>query len=401
MAQFTMNAEITLKANAAIRAIQAFEKGAKNSKKEFSLLGRTISLDTKRMGKNLTAMAGILGGLFAIVALQSPHLRAEFKKLAASTLLFNVAIGEILQPTVATFIGSIILLQNKFLGLPPKIQEVIIIAGFLTLALVSATIAATALWAALGPLTLVIAGLALGIAAWMVYNEPITNFGLTLVKTGERISSAMSKALSSINRSVDEFFSRFGLFGEIIGGIIQIAITALAFFPIQLGEVFATSMQIVGDFITALTALFRGDFGGIVDALSNMFIRVFNLGIRTLNNFLIGPLNTAMKMIDDVAETFGGDLNFRMKEIDEIPSKQEGGEIRQDGLIFAHRKERMLTASENRAGGVRGGNQGGQVTIINKNTFTIGSVDSKRRVREIVRDVERAQKRSADRRFKP
>lgn len=398
---FKISAEITLKSNNAIKAIQAFEKGAKGSKKEFSLLGRTIALDTKRMGKNLAAMAGILGGLFAIVALQSPHLRAEFKKLAASTLLFNVAIGEILQPTVETFVDGIISLQNKFLGLPPKIQEVIIITGVLTLALVAATVAAGALWAALGPLTLVIAGLAFGIAGWMVYNEDITKFGENLVKTAGNIRQAMQDALTAINKSVDDFFSQFGFFGEIIGGIVGGALTIFEAFPIVLTDIFATSMEIVGNFITALTALFRGDFGGLAEALGNVFLSVINLLIRTLNNFLIGPINKALRAVDKAAEKFGGDVNFRIPTISEVSSFQEGGEVREDGLIFAHRKERMLTVSENRAGGARGGGQGGTTIINNYNTFKIGVVDSKKRIREMMKEGDRMNKRNMDRRFKP
>ncbi len=165
---FKINAEITLKANAAIKSIQSFEKGAKDSKKEFSLLGRTISLDTKRMAKNLGAMALIAGGLFAGILSQSPHLRAEFKRLQASTLLFNVALGEKLQPTVAFLVDAIIFLLDAFLSLPDPIQEVIIITGFLTLVLTVAAGAAIGLWAALGPITVVILGIAFAIAAIIV-----------------------------------------------------------------------------------------------------------------------------------------------------------------------------------------------------------------------------------------
>ena len=94
MAQFTMNAEITLKANSAIKSIQKFNKETSQGKKEFSLLGRTITLDAGRIKKSLFAMSAIVGGFFGKIFSQSPHVRAEFKRLEASTLLFNVALGE-------------------------------------------------------------------------------------------------------------------------------------------------------------------------------------------------------------------------------------------------------------------------------------------------------------------
>lgn len=399
MAQFSLNAEITLKANDAIRAIQAFERGARNSKKEFSLFGRTITLDTKRMVKNLATMGAILGGIFAVVASQSPHLRAEFKRLAASTLLFNVAIGEILQPTIERLVDGIIFLQEKFLGLPPRIQEVIIIAGFLALALTVASIAAIALWTALGPITLAIIGVSIAIAALLVFAPEIEAFGKTVSDMGLIISESLIAFTRNVDTTISDFFGQFGKFGAIIGDIVSLIVDFILIIPLTVIDMAATVIQIFGDLMTAIGALFQGDFGGVVEALGNMFIRVINMFVRMINRMLIGPLNKALRLIDDVAESFGGDLNFRIPEVSEVASLQEGGEIRQDGLIFAHRKERILTASENRAGG-RGGNQGGTTIINNYNSFKIGSVDSKKRIREMMRESDRVNKRNMDRRFK-
>ena len=398
MAEFTMNAEIILKANSAIKSIKDFEKGSKGSKKEFSLLGRTVSLDGERIKKSIFAMTAILGGFFAKVFSQSPHVRAEFKRLWASTLLLNVAIGEKLAPTVALFVDGIIFLQNAFLALPEPLQEWILLTGLLIIALGLATIAVIALSIAAGPIALAILGIAAVLAALILFAPDIEGFGDTVTNFGLNISSTLVNVRKDIDKTIREFFSQFGTFGVIIGDMVTLIVDAILLIPIFLADMIATGIQMLGDFMKAIGRLFQGDFGGFADALGDMFIRMINLMIRTLNSFLISPLNQAMQLIDDVAEAFGGDLNFRINEIPEI-SRQEGGEVRRDGLIFAHRGEEVATKSQTRANR-RGNNGGGQVTINNYNTFKIASVDSKSRIREMMKEADRLNKRSSDRRFK-
>ncbi len=398
MAEFTMNAEITLKANAAIKAIQNFEKGAKGSKKEFSLLGRTIKLDAGRIKKSIFAMTAVLGGFFGKIFKQSPHIRAEFKRLEASTLLFNVALGEKLAPTVAIFVDGIIFLQQAFLSLPDPMQEWLLLTGLITVAIGILTLAVLALMIAISPITLAILGVSLAIAALIVFAPDIEGFGQTITDFGKNISSTLVDVRHDIDKTIREFFSQFGTFGVIIGDMVTLIVDAILLIPIFLADMIATGIQMLGDFMKAIGRLFQGDFGGFADALGDMFIRMINLMIRTLNSFLISPLNQAMRLIDDVAEAFGGDLNFRINEIPEI-SRQEGGEVRRDGLIFAHRGEEVATKSQTRANR-RGNNGGGQVTINNYNTFKIASVDSKSRIREMMKEADRLNKRNMDRRFK-
>lgn len=400
MAKFTMNAEITLKANAAIKAIQSFEKKTRDSKKEFSLFGRIISLDTARMIKNLKALSLISGAFLGAILIMSPQTRAELFRLRASTLELSLAFDQVLAPAVSNIVDKLEIAINAFLQLDSNWQEFIITTIALTVAIAALTLGIIALSAAAGPITLVILGLAAGISAWLIFNDDITEFGINLVNMAGNIRTAVHDALTAINRSVDDFFSQFGLFGEIVGGIIQGAITVFAAFPIVLSEIFTTSMEIVGDFIQAIAALFRGDFVGIAESLGNVFIRVINLLIRTINNFLIAPVNSALRAIDKFAETVGGDVNFRLNTIGEIGSLQEGGEVRRDGLIFAHREEEITTKSQARANRRRGNGGGGQVVNNFYTTLKIGNVDSKKRVREIMRESERMNKRSADRRFK-
>lgn len=397
--QMTMSAEVILKIKAAQKGIDEFEKKVRGTKKEFTLFGRTMSLDTARITKNLKALSLISGAFLSAILIMSPATRAELFRLKASLISLSLAFDSVLAPAVAGIVDQLEFAIDAFLRLDSNWQEFIITTIALTVAISGLTLAIVALSAAAGPIALVILGLAAGIAAWLVFNDEITSFGENLVTTAGNIRTAMHDALVAINKSVDDFFSQFGLFGEIIGTIVGGALTIFSAFPIVLTEIFTTSMEIVGDFITALTALFRGDFAGIAEALGNVFIRVVNLLIRTINNFFINPLNSALRAIDNFAETVGGDVNVRLKTIGEIPAFQEGGEVRRDGLIFAHREEEVTSKSQARANR-RGDGGEDRGTIIIKNTFNIGSVDSKQRIRQIVRDVERASKRSNDRRFK-
>lgn len=400
MAQFTMNAEITLKANNAIKAIQNFEKGTKNTKKEFSLLGRTIKLDADRIKKSLQVLGAVSGVFMAGIIAQSPHVRAEFKRLSANVLLLNVAMGEQLAPIIAIVVDALISLINIFLGLSPQMQQWIT----LTIAITAVTVILIGVISLLAvtslPVILVILGIATAFAFLIAFAPQIQKFGQGITKFALGVSTSLGQMLDFILFAIVEFTDQFGVLGNVIGAFVALIVGMFIAIPIALVDAVTTAVQIIGDLFDIIGALFQGDFGGVLEGIGNIFIRIVNLIIRTLNNFLIKPINAALKAVDKAAEKFGGDVNFRVPTISEVSSFQEGGEIRQDGLIFAHRKERMLTKSENRAGGFGGGSQGGTTIINNYNTFKIGSVDSKRRIQQIVRDVERASKRSNDRRFK-
>ena len=417
MAQFKMNAEITLKANDAIKAIQNFEKGAKGSKKEFSLLGRTIALDTKRIGKNLATMTIIAGSFFAKVISQSPHLRAEFKRLQASTLLFNVALGEKLQPTVEFLVDAIIFLQQVFLTLPEPIQEVIIITGFLTLVMTSAALSVMALNVALGPITIVIIGIAFAIAAiivvWQRWDDIMKAAkDNTLLFMGALYLLAIPFGLiilpilliiALIKNWGNNINTLKGLFLDLLVGIgLAVAQIGLFFIDVWNGAGSALDGFIDGVWIAihGLVNGLKGIFHGIVDPIVDAFVWVVNKAIWAYN---------AIPGVDNISYIGGGGGGLTAAQQGNIvdtsafsetgSGNAEGGQIFKDGLIFAHRGEEVTTKSQTRANHRNGGTSGG-MTIINKNTFNIGSVDNKSRIRQIVRDVNRAQKRDNDRRFK-
>ncbi len=411
---FKISAEITLKANAAIRAIQAFEKGTKNTKKEFSLLGRTISLDTKRIKKNMMAMAAIGGAFFAGIMRQSPHVRAEFKRLEAATLLFNVALGEELQPIIALIVDGIIALQEKFLALDPDIRTIIVTTGFLSLVLIAATFAAIGLWTALGPITLAIIGIAFVFAllftawdkGWIDMSGTVDWFANTFGGTIDIIVGIFDSLVIIIGTVI-------GLLVSLFGPLIRVAIAGLEFALSGILLAFDLIIGVIDLVLAALISLFTWDMTALEDAWKRFsdaigddlrsIAKAFMNVIYSIVNVFIDAYN-AIPGVNNISRLGSSEASNNTVSIESTVGagggRAEGGEIFQDGLIFAHRKERILTKSENRAGGGRGGSQGGTTIINNYNTFKIGSVDSKKRIREMMKEADRLNKRSSDRRFK-
>ncbi len=425
MAQFVMNAQISLKANNAIKAIQKFNKETKESKKEFSILGRTISLDTKRMAKNLGAMALIAGGFFAKVISQSPHLRVEFKRLAASTLLFNVALGEKLQPTVATMVDWMISLQDKFLALPDSIQEVILITGILTGALTLATLAALGLWTALGPITLTILGISIAVALMITYWDEFVwgiKFGWEVTKIvlglflkgiiwlGQEIWKIIQNIIFWFGDLGRAIIFTFGDMGRAIwDGIVDIK-NWFGDLGSSIVDIWDDAMKGAGAQWDAFKDSIMDGINWIIDGLEGLFTSISDFFTDIFDTILsgfgtvMGALGlgggdneeAAMRIYEDVT---GTTITPEQRE-EMFGGAAEGRDINQDGLIFAHRDERITTKSEARANRRQRGEGANGNTYNYYNTYKIGSVDSKKRIRELLQAVERSSKRSNDRRLK-
>ncbi len=400
MAQFTMNAQIILKAQDANKSIDKFKKNTKKAKTEFSLFGRVIALDTARMRKGLMGATAIVGGLYAGILAQSPDVRAEFKKLGAEIFLLNVGLGKELQPALAMVVEGLTYLIRAFLELPPNIQAVVAITIFLTTILVFATVAAMALWAALGPISIAILLLAAAFAILFVYRKDIEDFGNAVLDAGVKMTSALYDGIDAIDRSIENFFSKFGIFGDIIGTFVRLIVRLFLIIPVASDDAFATVIQMIGEFIAGIGKLFQGDIPGFVDSMLNMLIRPLNFFIRLINAFLIDPLNMVIELFDKIAKKFGGGISFRIPDIPEISTFQEGGDMMRDGIIFAHRDETIMRKSEARQIRAERGGGGRSAVVNNYNTFNVGSVDSRSRVLEIAKEVDKMNKRSADRRFK-
>ncbi len=454
MADFKLSAEIEMQAAQALREIDKVNKATQNTKREFNLLGRTITLDTKRISQGLALITATSGAMFAAIAIASPSMRAAFKQMELSALQMSIAIGEELAPVLEdTLVPAFDSLLYVILGLPPYMLEFIglvigltVFLGLLAGALLAVSVAGL-------PLTLAIVGLAVSIAAIIVivtrfdeimgdlksawddasdslrilmivlglvtlpltgpiliiagailifkeFKDEISGVGSFLTTLGEGFVSfkgVIDKAIDSIFDKIDGVINKLGIFGDaiaiplaIIEGAFVTAVDAIGLIPTIIGEV-----------IIAIGQLLQGDIVGFAQALGNIFVDVFNVIISALNENFIDVLNAGIKLLDSALKIVGGGIGWRMPNIPELERTEfgEGGTLPRTGWFFGHKEEEVMRPVEARQFRQQRTSTSGGNTFIFNNTYKIGSVNSRSQMLALARESAAMQKNEMDRRF--
>ncbi len=454
MADFKLSAEIEMQAAQALREIDKVKKGTKGTKREFNLLGRSITLDTKRISAGLKSITGVSGAMFAAIAIASPSMRAAFKQMELAAYEMSIAIGEALAPMIEdTLVPAINSLRDWILSLPVPIQEFIGLTIALTFALGLLALAFLAVSAAGLPIALAILGLGISIAAVIIlvtrfddvmgllknawddasdslrilmiilglitlpltgpiliiagailvfkeFRDEINKVGEFLTGLGEGFASfsdIVSDAIGSVFDKIDSVIDKLGIFGDLIA--IPLAIIEGAF--VTAVDAIGLIPSIIGEVIIAIGQLLQGDIVGFAEALGNVFIDVFNVVITALNENFIDVLNAGIKLLDSALKIVGGGIGWRMPRIPELERTEfaEGGTLPRTGFFFGHKDEEVMRPVEARQFRQQSTSRSGGNTFIFHNTFKIGSVSNRSQMLAFSREIAAREKQEMNRRF--
>ena len=170
MADFKLSAEIEMQAAQALREIDKVVRATKNTAREFNLLGKTITLDTKRIGAGLMKVTAISGAMFGAIAIASPSMRAAFKQMELSAFVLALELGEHLAPMIEeTLVPAMEWLTDTVLSLDDDTQTLIATTIALTFVLGLLAIAIAAVTWEFVLVAIIIVAIALAIAGLIVY----------------------------------------------------------------------------------------------------------------------------------------------------------------------------------------------------------------------------------------
>lgn len=330
-----------------------------------------------RVQKAIGGVAIASAGLFKSMVEASPSLSAAFAEMNFMFEEMMLVLGEALAPIIEdVLVPAVEKLTDFIIDLSPEVQAIIagaigLIAAFTTASSI-ATLFGGSLTALLGPVGLVIAGIALlGLAyttnfggikdtldeTFASIGEGLTDFYESHKEQFDRIGELMSNFWDIIKPFVEAIV---GLFGDIFAGGLTTAFDLVLLSVDFLLDAFEGFMEIItgllsGDwelvmdgFVTIiegaidfLVAIFTdfGDFLGdlfedlfgvevsvVFEAITESITAMLNGLIGFLNDFLIVPLNDVLDSIADIIDFLNGkdkgkpDLSLSL-----IPTFHDGG----------------------------------------------------------------------------
>lgn len=433
MADFVLDAEIRVKADQSLREIDKFKNSLKGSKKEFSLFGKTIALDSRRIAAGIALIHGIASKMFASIVASSPSVRAAFKEMEISVFEMSLSIGEDLAPVIEdTLVPAFEALRTLILNLDPEVRQFIGILILTTLAVTALAIAVAVLTFVGAPILIAIiaiaAALAILIFMWQNNTLGVRDLANAFVKDILPNLKLLALAFKLLFVQLKELFR---LLSPILIVIIAVAFIALKTSINAATQVLIIIIAVIIVLVAILNVLLRGITALVIAAKDFFNIMVEDLGIteekwlkllETIKLFVeqakikfsgflefikiifnaiedtinkaLGPVRELIRLLKEAIDL--GDITGGIKEtvsdiIGQIPGFAEGGEVERTGIIFAHKGEQVLRPVEARQFRAGGGSGGGGVTF--NNTFNIGTVQGSRDIHKIIQAVERSQKR--------
>ena len=398
-----MSADFVLMAEVVVEAKNAIEETSKVNE-SFAEMGMNI-LQTSKTGKALfsklgagavaagLAIAGLAmlaGGAFAYITSWSPSLQAAFSIVSVNAGLAAMEIGEALAPMIEDIlIPASEKLLEVVTNMDPNFKKFIGVV--------------LALAVGLGVL---VAVLAVGAAAVLLFTSPIGIAILViaaLIVWGGQLSDLMDNLRDRAMAFFDGLRDKLALAKEDAGPFKTFFINAIE----AVINTFEDLVVIILEIVSALGDLFSGDFEGFKESMRNIGRAIINLFITAINS-IINLINLAIEglnAIPGVAIPLIGTLERleyetgeaaantgqggSAKTIDQILAEQAAGQAAAEnagvfhsggvfmgdrpGLAILKPGERVLTETEQRSLGIKGGSVGGQgmQTITHNYNITI------------------------------
>ena len=398
-----MSADFVLMAEVVVEAKNAIEETSKVNE-SFAEMGMNI-LQTSKTGKALfsklgagavaagLAIAGLAmlaGGAFAYITSWSPSLQAAFSIVSVNAGLAAMEIGEALAPMIEDIlIPASEKLLEVVTNMDPNFKKFIGVV--------------LALAVGFGVL---VAVLAVGAAAVLLFTSPIGIAILViaaLIVWGGQLSDLMDNLRDRAMAFFDGLRDNLTLAKKDAGPFKTFFINAIE----NVINVFEDLVVIILEVVSAIGDLFSGDFEGFKESMANVGRAIVNLFITAING-IINLINLAiegMNAIPGVAIPLIGTLERleyetgeaaantgqggSAKTIDQILAEQAAGQAAAEnagvfhsggvfmgdrpGLALLKPGERVLTETEQRSLGIKGGSVGGQgmQTITHNYNITI------------------------------
>jgi hypothetical protein len=398
MADFVLSAEVIVEGKNALEETSAVNES-------FAEMGMNI-LQTSKTGKALfsklgagavaagLAIAGLAmlaGGAFGYITSWSPSLQAAFSIVSVNAGLAAMEIGEALAPMIEDIlIPASEKLLEVVTNMDPNFKKFIGVV--------------LALAVGLGVL---VATLAVGAAAILLFTSPI---GIAILVIAALIvwGGQLAELMGNLRNKALEFFDglrdKLTLAKKDAGPFKTFFINAVE----KVIDVFEGLVVIILEVVSAIGALFSGDFEGFKNSIMNIGRAIINMFLDSLN-FLIFLINDTILGINKVFGTSIGYLSYLEKQeydtgpvtgtgsgqggsaktIDQILAEQEvatnsanaAGVFHSGGIFMGNRPglallkpgERVLTETEQRSLGIKGGSVGGEgmQTITHNYNITI------------------------------
>lgn len=375
-----------------------FKDVEEGSDKSNDAMGRNVSR-IAQLGLAFASLGAIAGSVFGYITQWSPSLQAVFGLISVEMGLAAMAIGEELAPIIEdTLLPAAQKFREWVEGLSPEMKRFVGLSIGLAVAfgMIAAVAGAVAIAIAVGaaPFILLAAAITLSIAAIVVWGEKIDYYvGKAVDFVRDKMDSfaeSIKETRSTTDGAAGFLVALLGGLAAFVAGIIQTII-----------DIFLTIIEMAGTFIGALKKLFTGDFKGFLEGLAQVIIDFLNFFVRAVNNIILDPLSIffdadlQFNEIPDIEELFGDnkpatqmDVESTMATgtqpgtIDEILGQQQGkDEYHSGGVFMGNRpglamlkpKEMVLTETQQRSLGLKGGmgsSQGNQ-TITNTYNITI------------------------------
>lgn len=372
-----------------------------------------FNLNLKKLALGMSALGAITGGVFAYMLKWSPSLQAAFALMKLDIGLAAMEIGEVLAPIIE---GLLLPMTNKFLevitNLSPEMKTFIAVVIGLSVgvgALGGALLVVGGILTfLLSPIGLIVAGLVLLAAAVYTWGDEV------FVVLGN-VQKYFNLFIDVIQEKLSDWLSGLEKI-PYVGKAIKAAVEFIFYAVLEFIQILGNAFMIL---IDAIARLFSGDYSGFIQGLYNLgaFIlqtvsNIVNFVIDMLNNFfdwvdkatggLVSleiefEMPSGEEMMDsllDIAQsagaavgaTFGNAASEVLAEVNtraktdtapppDVPVFHSGGVFMGDrpGLALLKPNERVLTETEQRSLGLKGGSTGGQgmQTITHNYNITI------------------------------
>ena len=245
---------------------------------------KSVKPQLEQLTKGFAKFAAISLFAFSRLIEASPRLRAQMEILNFRVNTLIRGFGDALAPAIELVSDSIADLTEWFKRLPEPIQEAIFFGGALTIGVGLLTGAFIALNAAMGPITLIVLGIAA--AAALLFLAWDQNLGGIQEITAKVIGN-IQVLFTSLEEAINALLKVFGFFGEEstdLMGIVDVVFGSVF-------QGFATYLNnfiaIVTDVVNIFTALISGDMVGVLEGLDSL---VNNIIKGLIDSFLNLPI---------------------------------------------------------------------------------------------------------------